>query len=330
MKNLNIKLLEGPGHLPIHLQIKHCLEYAIGFGQLTSGTQLPSVRELAIELEVAPNTVARAYQELQGGGLLVTQPGRGTFVSMLIEGESPTTVTGSALQNILQPAIASAQAIGFSRSEIMEVLDELLADNRIAVGFVGINQRVVDKWTAILEREFDDLGIQVTSLTLDEVCQNLAEALRKLQSAPRVFTLVTTYADVHNLLHPHGKKISALLSELSSATHQKLGNLSRTSLIGLVCRDFYVSSLLGIISVYADPERLRRVSPDDENEVRALIEEAEVVVHTLPAADQVVPLAKPETKLVELEFVPNRASFEQLRLVLRQEAALSHPKNGAS
>ena len=178
MKNLNIKLLEGPGHLPIHLQIRHCLEYAIGFGQLPPGTRLPSVRELAIELEVAPNTVARAYQELQEGGLLVTQPGRGTFVSTLTEGESPTTVTGSALQNILQPAIASAQAIGFSRSEIMEAVGELLADNRIAVGFVGINQLVVDKWSAILEQEFDDLGIQVTSLTLDEVSQNPAEALR--------------------------------------------------------------------------------------------------------------------------------------------------------
>ena len=330
MMNLNIKLLEGPGHLPIHLQIRHCLEYAIGFGQLTPGTRLPSVRELAIELAVAPNTVARAYQELQEGGLLVTQPGRGTFVSMLTEGESPTKVTGSALQNILQPAIASAQAIGFSRSEIMEAVGELLAENRIAVGFVGINQLVVDKWSAILEQEFDDLGIQVTSLTLDEVRQNPAEALRKLQSATRVFTLITTYAEVRSLLHPHDKKISALLSELSSATHQKLANLPRTGLIGLVCRDFYVSSLLGIISVYVDPERARRVSPDDENELRALIEEAEIVVHTLAAAEQVIPLVKSETKLVELEFVPNRVSFEQLRLVLGQEAVPSHPKDGAS
>jgi len=330
MKNLNIKLLEGPGHLPIHLQIRHCLEYAIGFGQLTPGTRLPSVRELAIELEVAPNTVARAYQELQEGGLLVTQPGRGTFVSMLTEGESPTTVTGSALQSILQPAIASAQAIGFSRSEIMEVVDGLLADSRIAVGFVGINQRIVDKWSAILEQEFDDLGIQVTRLTLDEVRQNLTEALRKLQPVSRVFTLVTTYADVRSLLHPHGKKISVLLSELSSVTHQKLANLPRTGLIGLVCRDFYVSSLLGIISVYADSERVRRVSPDDENELRALIEEAEIVLHTLAAVEQVIPLVKPETKLVELEFVPNRASFEQLRLILGQEAVPAHSKNGAS
>lgn len=63
MKNLTINLLKGPGHLPIHLQIMHCLEYAIGFGQLPPGTRLPSVRELATELQVAPNTVARAYAE---------------------------------------------------------------------------------------------------------------------------------------------------------------------------------------------------------------------------------------------------------------------------
>jgi GntR family transcriptional regulator len=320
MKDLKFKLLKGLGHLPIHVQIRHCLEYAIGFGQLPPSTRLPSVRELATELAVAPNTVSRAYQELRESGLLVTKPGRGTFVSDLLESEFSTIVSGSSLKRMLQPAIASAQAVGFSRSEIMEATDELLADRRITVGFVAINRTILDKWSAILEQEFGDLGICVTGFTLDEVHQDLNEVLFRLQSAHRVFTLVTTYADVRGLLHAHGKKVSALLSELSAATHQKLANLLGTGLIGLVCRDFYASSLLGIISAYVDPERVRCVSPDDENGVRCLIEEAKVIVHTLAATEQLIPLARPETKLIEVEFVPNRANFEQLHSILKQEA----------
>jgi GntR family transcriptional regulator len=303
MDKFSIKLLEGAGYLPIHRQIKNGLEYAIGFGQLPAGTRLPSVRELASELKVAPNTVARAYQELQEDGFLVTQPGRGTFVSDLVETDTSSQVSRSTLQGVLQPAIASAFAIGFSRDEIIEGVNEILADKKIIVGFVGINQLLVDKWTAILEREFRDLGMQVLGFVLDEVRQDLTGTLRKLQAAHRVFTGVPTYAEVRRLLGDHNKKVSALLSELSVATHQVLANLPPTGLIGLVCRDFYVSSFLGVISAYVDSDRVRRVSPDDDDGIRKLVAEADV--------------AQPETKLIELEFVPNRASFEQLRSMLR-------------
>ena len=54
---------------------------AIAGGALRAGDQLPTVRQLAVDLEVNPNTVVRAYRELEYGGLLETHQGTGTFIS---------------------------------------------------------------------------------------------------------------------------------------------------------------------------------------------------------------------------------------------------------
>jgi len=66
---------------PLYGQIKREIRRAVGMGVLQPGDQLPRVRELAVELRVNPNTVARAFRELQAEGLLVARQGSGTFVS---------------------------------------------------------------------------------------------------------------------------------------------------------------------------------------------------------------------------------------------------------
>lgn len=67
--------------VPIYLQLVEEVKKAVAYGALTAGDQLPSVRELSVQLTLNPNTVARAYQELERLGVVVTQRGRGTFVA---------------------------------------------------------------------------------------------------------------------------------------------------------------------------------------------------------------------------------------------------------
>lgn len=309
---LQIELQREPGSPPVHLQIQHSLEYAIGFGQIPPGAQLPSVRALAAALDVAPNTVSRAYRELQEEGLVVARPGRGTFIDEFVENKPSRR---SALREILRPALRSAQTVGFPRSEILHVVRELLSESVVA--FIGVNQIVVDKWVAILEREFSDLGVRPMGLTLDELRRNPEQALAALRPAHHIFTLVTTYAEVQALLGDRGKKVSTLLSELSVATHERLARLPGEGVIGLVCRDFYVSSLMGVLSAYVDLNRLRRVLPEEEEGLHTLFEEAACVVHTFASSEKVRALAPSEARLIELEFVPNRAHFQQLRSMLK-------------
>ncbi|MFB3895782.1 MAG: GntR family transcriptional regulator [bacterium] len=74
-------LIDTASGLPIYLQIINQIKYSIAMEAIKSGDQLPSVRELASQLRVNPNTVAKAYTELERDGIVFTKRGEGTFVS---------------------------------------------------------------------------------------------------------------------------------------------------------------------------------------------------------------------------------------------------------
>src|SRR5271165_554839 len=67
--------------VPVYRQIIDQVRTGVAAGTLTAGDQLPTVRQLAVDLAINPNTVVRAYRELELGGLLETHQGTGTFIS---------------------------------------------------------------------------------------------------------------------------------------------------------------------------------------------------------------------------------------------------------
>jgi GntR family transcriptional regulator len=73
--------LDQENGVPIYRQIIRQIEYAILSGRMRSGDRLPTIRSLAVELKTNPNTIARAYGELEIRGILATQVGSGTYIS---------------------------------------------------------------------------------------------------------------------------------------------------------------------------------------------------------------------------------------------------------
>jgi len=73
--------LDQSDDVPIYRQIIKQIEYAILSGRLKSGDKLPTIRSLAVELKTNPNTIAKAYGELEIRGILATQVGSGTYIS---------------------------------------------------------------------------------------------------------------------------------------------------------------------------------------------------------------------------------------------------------
>ena len=67
---------------PLHEQIKESVLEQIALGVLSPGDKLPSVRETAQSMRIAPNTIQRAYRELETGGVINSIPGRGSFITM--------------------------------------------------------------------------------------------------------------------------------------------------------------------------------------------------------------------------------------------------------
>src|SRR5438132_3204201 len=74
-------ILDSKSGVPIYRQIQDQIRYGIASGLLVAGEQLPTVRALAVELSVNPNTVIKAYTELEREGVLTTEQGSGTFVA---------------------------------------------------------------------------------------------------------------------------------------------------------------------------------------------------------------------------------------------------------
>jgi GntR family transcriptional regulator len=73
--------LDPDNGIPIYRQIIQQVEYAILSGRMKPGDRLPTIRSLAVELRINPNTIAKAYGEMEIRGILITQVGSGTYIS---------------------------------------------------------------------------------------------------------------------------------------------------------------------------------------------------------------------------------------------------------
>lgn len=119
--------LDPKSGVPYYKQIILQVEMAIADGRLTRGEQLPTVRSLAVDLRINPNTVARAYNELEIRGIVNTQQGTGTFISdKRIELDSVRRE--QVLAEISRTFITKASSYGFSIEEIITYLKELGSD----------------------------------------------------------------------------------------------------------------------------------------------------------------------------------------------------------
>ena len=115
--------------VPIYLQLMEQVRHAIETGALRSGDQLPGIRPLAEELVINPNTVAKAYRELEHEGVIELRHGAGAFVSPNAR-EKKATEKVRAGQTIVAAAIEKLRASGLTDDEIRRVFEAELAGLR--------------------------------------------------------------------------------------------------------------------------------------------------------------------------------------------------------
>jgi GntR family transcriptional regulator len=121
-----IRVQPGLG-VPIYLQIESQVKHAIAAGALKLDDALPSVRKLAAELRINPNTVARAYQNLERDGILRTVPGGGCYVSS----QSPGLMKSEKLRRLRPMATqlaVEARQLRLARAELLQLLENSYDD----------------------------------------------------------------------------------------------------------------------------------------------------------------------------------------------------------
>jgi GntR family transcriptional regulator len=119
--------------VPLYRQLIDQVQAAIAAGLLLPGDQLPTVRQVAVDLEINPNTVMRAYREMEIRGILDTQQGTGTFVAeQTVQRDELERSRG--LDQLVEEFSARAGAGGFNLEELISALRDRVADGRPANG----------------------------------------------------------------------------------------------------------------------------------------------------------------------------------------------------
>ena len=113
--------------VPVYRQIIDQVLGGMAAGALAPGTQLPTVRQVAVDLAINPNTVVRAYRELEIRGVLETQQGTGTFISRQ-KVKHDEVERRRQLNQIVTEFVSRAGAAGFTVEDLLGQLHELAAD----------------------------------------------------------------------------------------------------------------------------------------------------------------------------------------------------------
>jgi GntR family transcriptional regulator len=115
--------------VPVYRQLIDQVRSGIASGTLTAGDQIPTVRQLAVDLAINPNTVMRAYRELELGGLLETHQGTGTFIANK-KLEKNSAERDRQLGQMAGEFAARAGAAGFTLEDLIDRLHDLLPKRR--------------------------------------------------------------------------------------------------------------------------------------------------------------------------------------------------------
>jgi GntR family transcriptional regulator len=107
---------------PIYAQLERALRAGIATGRLQPGSQLPTVRQLAVDLRINANTVARVYAELERAGVIETRRGVGSFISATPAQAQPPREHERRLRAFVTRMLADADAAGFTIDDLMAAL----------------------------------------------------------------------------------------------------------------------------------------------------------------------------------------------------------------
>lgn len=107
---------------PIYAQLERGLRAAVAMNRLRPGDQLPTVRQLAVELKVNANTVARVYAELERAGVIETRRGVGSFIAATPERARPPVERDRRLRAFVTRMLSDATAAGFTADDLVAEL----------------------------------------------------------------------------------------------------------------------------------------------------------------------------------------------------------------
>ncbi len=119
--------IDPKSSLPIYAQLVDRVKHMVATGDLKPGDQLPTVRQLGVDLRVNPNTIARAYTDLAHQGIICSQQGKGTYIADQPNAAAVSRLREDRLKSMVSHLVLEVLSLGYEPRELQECLQDELA-----------------------------------------------------------------------------------------------------------------------------------------------------------------------------------------------------------
>ncbi len=328
--------------ISLRQQLKGAIEHGICFGELPIGASLPSVRDMAVQADVAPMTVAKVYAELKTAGLIEARSGSGTSVADSAQARLASGPAMARFRMAIDQVTDLALGMGAAAPDIPGLINARVSA-RLAQGrrkFIVMVGLFADATASYAERVAGQVGdyAVVEATTLDLIAAN-PEHAKRLRGADLVLTFANLQATVTQALQ--GVPILSIRFIPSEATRMVLASIDPMARVGVVSRfaDFLPVLTLGVRRFAPHVRDIVAANLDDTG-IATLLADCDVVV-LATGANVAAAMAKPGAARIEYRHIPDPGDIERLVMpllrpsVLRQDLAadglaLTLPRKEAS
>ena len=297
--------------VPLHVQIKEQIRYAVTSGELEPGAALPSIRELTAQLGVHRNTVHRVYMELQALGVLVARPGVGVFVNE-DHARSVSLAELASVDALIERFFEEARHSGINPVTLSQLVGQRAPGHDARHPTVAFVECTAHQSVECARDLADAFGVRVVHLLLDDLRRQpcrVDPGLRHVVTSLFHFDEVATWAGGSE------RRVHAVTYGLHPETQRQLRQLSETARLGFICHDANTEEVIGKQVAARVPSGVFGgcANLSAPSQALDLIGEVDTVILTEPAAAFCIEHCTPNHELLELHFSLNAASVNNVR-----------------
>jgi DNA-binding transcriptional regulator YhcF (GntR family) len=303
--------------VPLGVQLRGLIEWGISCGELAPGARLPSVRDLAEELAVAPMTVSQVYRELKEAGLIDTRSGLGTYVtedSRPARGFDPRLI---ALRRRLDGLIDDARTLGLGAGELTAMVTARFSRSSTTEGpgrsvvLVGLFAEATRDYASAIATRLGEMA-QVVPTTLDALRQGESRSL--CERADLVVTLANRRREVASLLP--AARVAAISFIPAEETRLALAGVDPLAHLGVISGvPEFLSVMKRGVHRFAPHVRAVRAAVIDTEALQPVLSWSDVVV-IATGAESVADRLRARQRSIAYRHIPDPGDVDRLAALL--------------
>ncbi len=303
--------------VPLGVQLRGKIKYGIACGELRAGERLPSVRELAVQIGIAPMTVAAVYRELQEAELLEARGSSGTFVAAAGAADTTRRDGLHRLRQRVDALLHDAEALGLDAADILALVNMRLRaapEAGLRLVFVGVFEAASQDYAAAIQGRLPTAD-RVSAVTVAQLRREPAICL-EAASADVVLTIADRRAEVAGLLGPKAPPLVAvrfLPAEQVRAALAALDPFTRLAVVSLFPE--WLAMMTAGVQRFAPHVSHVVATVLDAPDLEVLLAAADCVVFAT-GAEAVLARLQPGVARLEYRHAPDPSDIERNLLPL--------------